>query len=111
MSKQLIHVSCCLKEAPLKEENGVITLSAESWRNTDMEDSAWIKVTMNVDLYLDILSDCREFECSYLVFIIEEDWELLKELFLKNESLSFFIKDEFALLKEEENQLSIVKRY
>jgi len=109
--KELIHVSCFIKDKPLETKDDLIILNAEAWRDAKQKKAHSVRIALNADLYLDCLSEVSNVEGeTYLYFSTIDSWKALKKVF-KNPDFSFYVENDFELLEETEKDMNTIKEF
>ena len=110
MAKEIISVGCNIKEEPMKNVDGMLVLKAEAFRGDENNEFTPIKLSMGVDLYLDILNDCKGVQDISLCFLVKESWEKIVKVG-ESEELTLYVENDFDLIIEENNQFKVYKTY
>ena len=102
---ELIFISSYIREEPLEQRDGRVTLFAEAWRDKNTKEVAQVKISLNLDLYLDCLGVSDD-EDLILTFSTEDSWEDLLKVFAKPE-FAFLVQKDFTLMIEKTEMITL----
>lgn len=106
---ELIHVSSYLRGNTTEQKGNRITIFAEAYRDKNIRSTANVKISLEMDLYLDCLSTSED-EDLLLYFNTEDDWKALKKVF-KNPNFAFVVDKDFELMVEDEKEMITLKEF
>lgn len=106
---ELIHISSYIREKPLDQKLGRVTLFAQSWRNRNTRKVANVKISLTIDLYLDCLGVSDD-EDLILTFTTEDSWKDLIKVF-DNPNFAFVVDKDFELMVEDEEEMITLKEF
>lgn len=106
---ELIHISSYIRETPLENKNGRVTLFANAWRNRNTKKVVNVKISLDMDLYLDCLGVSDD-EDLILSFTTEDCWKSLIKVF-DNPNFAFVVDRDFELMVEDEEEMITLKEF
>lgn len=106
---EIIHISSYIREQPLSQSNGRVTLFAQAWRNRNTRKVANVKISLETDLYLDCLGVSDD-EDLILSFTTEDCWKSLIKVF-DNPNFAFVVERDFELMVEAEKEMITLKEF
>lgn len=106
---ELIHISSYLRHNESEQKDGRITLFAEAWRDKNVRKTANVKISMDLNLYLDCLN-VSEDEDLILSFCTTDCWKSLLQVF-KNPNFAFVVDKDFELMVEDEEEMITLKEF
>lgn len=106
---ELIHISSYIREEPIEQKHGRVTLFANAWRNRNTQKVVNVKISLDMDLYLDCLG-VSEDENLILSFTTEDCWKSLIKVF-DNPNFAFVVERDFELMVETEKEMITLKEF
>jgi len=107
---ELIHIGCYIQEEPIEAKDDSVILFAEAWREKDVKQAHPVRISMSMDLYLDCLAECRDFEDVSLFFETVDSWKALTKVF-RLPQFALLLDGGFDLMVEREDDMEIIKSF